>query len=231
MPPFVVSRHALPEADFRALRDGLLGSPLVGRSTLAGGFRASRGFAITFTREGRAVVEQRFPFVAAFLGLAMGRGRRRLLPWSRRLGRDASPNAFFLNLLVVPSGAGVSRHTDGTLRGPGAEDALPAEVTVLYLRVPPEPSGGALALFEGARKVASLRPRENGLVRFRGALAHEVETVEAPEGAVRASLVLEQYRLAESALPAVPAFHIRSNAGFEAYLRDRMPSAEPTGES
>src|SRR4051812_43431550 len=111
MPDLVTRRGALPAARVTELREALLASPLVARSPLAGSFRASRGFAITFTPEGRDALERRFPFVRPFLALALGPEEARALwPLRRRwLGDPAAriPNACYLNLLLLGEGGGV----------------------------------------------------------------------------------------------------------------------------
>lgn len=227
MPEYVRRRRALEDGPFQRLKDGLLQSPLVARSTLAGSFRGSRGFAITFTAEGRPALEERYPFVAPFLALAISDlAHRALEPWPLRwLDRPPRrrPNAFYLNLLLVADGGAVGRHTDATLRGPSAdESAVPEQVTVLYLEVPGRFRGGELRLYRGSRSVGRIRPVPRMLVHFRGDLQHEVATLEAAgDGTLRASAVLEQYHLAPAPLSRVPALHIQSKAGFAAYLEDR----------
>jgi hypothetical protein len=226
MPPFTIQREALPAAEFAALKERILASPLVARSTLLGSFQASRGFAITFTLAGRPQVERRFPFLEPFLARAISTtSARPLYPLFRR--PRGEPNAFYLNVLVVPGGASVGRHADVTLRAPsGVEGALPQQVTVLYVHVPAElrdgRRGGALRLYDAEAPSGEVIPEENALVRFRGSLKHEVAAVDLPADHFRASVVLEQYRLPAYGLERLPELHIRSNAGFDAYLRDRL---------
>jgi hypothetical protein len=227
MPEYVCRRRALEEGPFERLKEGLLQSPLVARSTLAGSFRGSRGFAITFTAEGRPALEERYPFVSPFLALAISTPAHRALePWPLRwLDRPPRrpPNAFYLNLLLVGGGGAVGRHTDATLRGPsGDETTVPEQVTVLYLEAPARFRGGELRLYRGERPVGRIRPVPRMLVHFRGDLQHEVAELESEqEGSLRASAVLEQYHLAPAPLARVPALHVQSKAGFAAYLEDR----------
>lgn len=228
MPEYVAYPHAFDAAAVEHLKSDLLASPYVARSTLAGSFRGSRGFAIVFTHEGRAALEKRFPFLPGYLARALNPDiGRRLQPWPRRLfGRDArTPNAFYLNLLLLGDGGGVGRHVDATLRGPsGIENAVPERVSVLYLSVPPRRSGGELRLFRDAKQVASLAPEIGTLLFFRGDLLHEVVPLEgAPEGALRASLVCEQYHLPPEGLARLQPLQVQSKAGFEAYLTERRP--------
>ncbi|HVE82531.1 MAG TPA: 2OG-Fe(II) oxygenase [Myxococcales bacterium] len=226
MPEWVRIRRPLGDPALEALARGVLDSPLVGRSTLAGSFRGSRGFAITFTLAGRAALEKRYPFLSPFLELALSdRAHRALEPWLRR-ARARPPerprNAFYLNVLLVAGGGSIGRHTDATLRGPsGDEAAVPEQVTVLYLTAPERFRGGELRLYRGERRVARVRPVPGMLVHFRGDLQHEVAQMEAEGDALRASLVLEQYHLGPEALGRVPELNVQSKAGFAAYLDDR----------
>ena len=230
MPEWVRIRRPLGEASLQTVAAGVLESPLVARSTLAGSFRGSRGFAITFTRPGLAALEQRYPFLVPFLALAISdRAHLALEPWLRRIrskGLESVSrprNAFYLNVLLVADGGSIGRHTDATLRGPSGEvEAVPEQVTVLYLRAPERFSGGELRLYRGERRVARIRPVPGRLIHFRGDLQHEVTPMEAPaDGALRASLVLEQYHLRPDALARLPELSVQSKAGFAAYLEDR----------
>lgn len=211
-------RGALPAPQFGALREALLASPLVGRSTLAGPFETSRGFGVTFREAGRARVVDRFAALAPHFEAVLGEPAvRALTPWWRRR-RTRIPNAWYLNVLLVSAGGTVGRHVDATLRKQsGVDDAIPELVSVLYLTVPAR-KGGELRLWDGPAPVARLRPQENALVHFRGDLTHEVCAFEAPGGALRASLVIEQYHFAPEALARLPEFQLESRAGFTAYL-------------
>src|SRR5687767_12866795 len=101
MPEYVIHRRALEPARVESLRREVLSSPYVGRSTLVGSFQGSRGFAITFTAEGRARLEQRFPFLTPYLSLALDRAPGRQLtplllrPFGKH--RERIPNAYYLN--------------------------------------------------------------------------------------------------------------------------------------
>lgn len=226
MPELAQLRNAIAGDALGSLREALLSSAYVSRSTLAGSFRGSRGFAITFTREGRAQLEQRFPFLGQYLELALGDGlARRLLPWPARLGARAAPecNAYYLNLLLVGRSGAVGRHVDATLRAPAqVPDAVPERVSVLYLSVPDGMRGGELRLFRDDRAVARVRPRQGTLLAFRGDLAHEVTEVRCASAEdVRASLVCEQYRLPADAMARLQPVQVQSKAGFQAYLEER----------
>jgi hypothetical protein len=230
MPSHLVHPEALPPPKLSALRESLLASPLVSTSPLAGSFRGSRGFALTFTADGQPSVEERFPFLVPFLRLAQdAQARRALQPVWRR---PRALNGFYLNLLLLEEGAGVGRHVDGTLRGPsGVARALPELVAVVYLSVPAVRSGGELVLSRGARHLATVRPSEGMRLLFRGELDHEVRPLAGcSPGAVRASLVLEQYALPPSGAARLPPLAVHSRGGFEAYLLDRSRVQTHTGK-
>jgi hypothetical protein len=228
VPDFRRHRAVLDAGELAAIRAAILASPLLGRSTLAGSFRASRGFAMTFTHEGRASLVHRFPELGRFLQLALVAPDLRA--WPKRLfGRGAAPpNAFFLNVLAIPAGAGVGRHIDGTLQdATGLPELTPVVVSVLYLQVPQGP-GGRLRLFAGEQRLASIAPQEGTLVHFNGSLSHDVEPVPEAAGSLRLSIVCEQYVLAPGPLARVPRLRVESKAGFGAYLEDhRARSPQP----
>lgn len=219
-------------AELDALRQATLNSPYVGGSPLQGTFAASRGFGLTFRRDGLAHLNARFAFLQPYLELVLPPTAHRGL-WSvpERL-RDwvlgLAPNAFYLNLLIVPAGAAVGPHIDATLAEPsGQSDAVPRVVSVLYLQAPPTDGGGVLRLARGAETVAHLQPEAGALLHFRGDLLHEVEKVAAsvgqsastPSTRLRASLVCEQYILGRAALERLPAFSVKSKGRFQAALR------------
>ncbi|MBX7112686.1 MAG: 2OG-Fe(II) oxygenase [Myxococcaceae bacterium] len=222
MAAWVAQPEALTGEALSRLRDAALGSLLLDRSTLAGSFKGSRGFAITFTADGLLRVKERFPEWTPFLDLALHeKATLRLRSMKARLlGKTPAPNAWYLNVLVLNENAAVGRHLDGTLRGPSGDvTATPLWVSVLYLTVPPR-EGGALRLWRKDRAVACIQPQPGLLLHFRGDLEHEV-TALPPSGNLRLSVVLEQYHLAPRFLAAVPSFKIESRAGFAAFLEDR----------
>ncbi|XXF81159.1 2OG-Fe(II) oxygenase [Myxococcaceae bacterium GXIMD 01537] len=235
MSEYVTHPEALKVEPLDALRDALLGSRFVARSPLMGTFRGSRGFAFIFTAAGRPALEQRFPFLADYLARVLDPASARgLRPWSERLlgawREPPRPNAFYLNLLLLEAGQAVGRHIDATLQGPsGVADAVPQHVSVLYLQVPEGIQGGALRLTRGERPVGVLQPRPGLLLHFRGDLQHEVEAFTGgPEGAVRASLVCEQYTFEPEALARLPELRVQSKAGFAAYLAEHSQKTTPT---
>lgn len=222
MPEFAYIRRALPPERLQPIRDVLLGSPFVSHSTLGGAFEQSQGFAITFQRDGREQIEQRFPPLKEYFAQVLGEPAVRALQswWGRVRNQPVVvPNAWYLNLLLVGEGGTIGRHIDATLgREAGVPGTTPVAVSVLYLQVP-QSSGGELEISRERRVKAVIRPREGALLHFRGDLAHEILPVEqVREGAQRASLVIEQYHFSDEALARLPGFKLDSRAGFKAYL-------------
>ncbi|MFT3837230.1 MAG: 2OG-Fe(II) oxygenase [Myxococcaceae bacterium] len=231
MPPFRVLKGAMKGDAVRTLREQLLASPLAGQSNLNGPFEATRGFGVTFTTPGRAKLAERLPEVMPFVSLAIdSEPLRALEPWPMRWWRHPEPpNAWYLNLLLVGEGAQVTRHIDATLAAvvqkPGT---TPVAVSVLYLEAP-QARGGELVLSRGSDVLGVVTPEERALVHFNGELDHAVAPASGlPPGKVRASLVLEQYRLGPALLARVPELRVESGAGFEAFLADRAKRALPT---
>lgn len=222
-----IRRRALPPARFAALRDALLGSPLVGQSTLGNMFEASRGFAVIFTEAGRAQVLSHFRELEPHFEAVLGKPAvKALTPFFRRVG-PRIPNAWYLNVLLVPEGGRVARHLDVTLRSVAqVDDAVPEMVSVLYLRVPAA-KGGDLRLSRGDGPAQYIAPQDNTLVHFRGDLLHEVCAFYGSPAQVRASLVIEQYHFAPEALARVPAFRLESRAGFGAFLEHHRARPVP----
>jgi hypothetical protein len=152
---------------------------------------------------------------------------RELLPFWKRASA-APPNAWYLNLLLVGAAGGVGPHIDATLAAPaGVAGAAPQVVSVLYLQVPDCP-GGELVLARAKRLKGVIHPVPGTLLHFRGDLEHQVRALQqAPAGAVRASLVLEQYRFAEDALARLPEFRLDSRAKFKLALAQAATRPPP----
>lgn len=226
MRPFVLRPRALPSSAFLTLRRELLGSPWVSRSPLVGSFRDSRGFAVIFTHEGRPTLEERFPCLAPYLEALLAPARAKdLQSWTERLTGQSPPpppNAFYLNLLLLNAGQGVGRHVDATLReASGVSDAVPQKVSVLYLDCPQGAWGGELWLSRENKPCARIEPHPGLWLHFDGALQHEVKAFEGGDpGALRVSLVCEQYVFSKEALARLPSFRLQSKAGFATYLKE-----------
>lgn len=222
MAEFTYIRRAFPPEQLHPLREALLGSRFVSKSTLGGTFEQSHGFAMTFQQAGRPQVEERFPLLKPYFDRVLGEpALRALQPWWARFRKHPVPvpNCWYLNLLLVGEGGTIGRHIDTTLgREAGQPGMTPLAVTVLYLHVP-QAAGGELVLSRGQSFEGVIEPNEGGLLHFRGDLAHEVVAVEElPAGTQRASLVLEQYAFEADALSRLPQFKLDSRAGFRAFL-------------
>jgi hypothetical protein len=230
---FVRHPEGLAADALRALRLAALASEYVGSSPLLGTFAASRGFALTFTSEGREELVERFGFLSPFVERALHpRAYRGLWGMRERVVHalaDMRPNAFFLNLLLVPPGTGVGPHVDATLQPRIRVDTTPRVVSVLYLQVPSGGEGGRLVLRRGGAVVGEIQPREGLFVHFRGDLTHEVTPLAGDAGDIRASLVCEQYCVAEALLERLPRFAVKSQGRFARWLmqtKGRVPDGE-----
>lgn len=222
MREFVRVDDALPDSVLKELHRETLSSSYLGNSPLVGSFKASRGFSVTFTEDGLERLRERFSFLVPFVDGALTSTSYRPL-WTlkeRAIQRIAGlrPNGFFLNLLVIPPGAGIGAHVDATLQSRAQAEVFPMVVSVLYLQCPPQPKGGLLRLWRGDRLVAEITPRPGTLLHFRGDLTHEVTPVPLDAAAPRASLVCEQYCFSEPVLARIPRFSVRSQGRFQALL-------------
>jgi predicted 2-oxoglutarate/Fe(II)-dependent dioxygenase YbiX len=157
-------------------------------------FVGTKGFSVVFQRSGLAEVEQQFPFFKPYLNLAL----------------QPNCNAFYLNPLLLKEGSRVEPHIDRSLRSYCKTIEPPALVSVLYVRVPSNMSGGELVLHCHRRQVGQIKPQMNTLLYFQGDLTHSVNPVKTPGN--RLSLVCEQYSLSEAELQKIPQFTVESRA-------------------
>jgi hypothetical protein len=217
------------------LRAAIASSKLTGTSQLDGGFAATRGFGVSCHVDAVADAVSRVPLVGPFVDVALDARLLSRLLRPNLVERAAAAifglvNALYLNVLVVPPGAGVGRHVDATLgvatAGRGDDRPLPPRaVVVLYVDVPDGIVGGELRLFAGDDVVAAVAPRTGRLVVFRGALGHEVTPVSTSTGA-RVSCVAELYALPRRRLRRLPRVRLQSH-GFAAVM-DRLRRPEPS---
>ncbi|MBY8820838.1 2OG-Fe(II) oxygenase [Sphingomonas colocasiae] len=195
-PAFELVPHALPSPIVAEMLAGAEACELAGDNPLAAAFGGSRGFGISWRAEAKPALLRLLPWVEPFVERIMAH------PWRRDSGLGGAPNAYYLNLLILPPGVGSGLHVDRTLDG----ETSPDVVSILYLHVP-ESRGGRLALRENGRPIALIRPETGNAVHFRGDLTHGVTPV--TEGtAPRVSLVCEQYRLSDEALERMPYLEI-----------------------
>ena len=207
---------------------GIQSSKLVGESQLVGGFVSTRGFGVACHRVAVDDAVGLAPFLAPFLGLALERSlRERARPPSLldRVGAALfdDVNALYVNVLSVPPGGAVERHTDATL-GVVAGDPralVPRAVVVLYVDVPDDLVGGELRLFQGTASdpIATVAPKRGRLVAFDGRLSHEVTATKASRP--RLSCVVELYRLPRARLALLPRLRVQSNGFAEVLHRLR----------
>jgi len=171
-------------------------SDFASANPLADSFDGSRGFGVRWRAEAKSALLSLIPWIEPFVGQVMA------WPWSAGDMRRPEPNAYYLNLLILPRGVGSGLHVDRTLNG----EASPEIVSVLYLRVP-KSRGGRLVLREHGRPIALIRPEAGSAVHFSGHLTHGVNPVMDSDDA-RVSLVCEQYRLPDSAIADIPYLEI-----------------------
>lgn len=216
-----VRDDALTAAEVARLADLVYASGALGESPLGGTFANTRGFGLVFRATERSALSAHHPWAASFLALA--------------LADVPDDYACYLNALLVPAGGSVGLHVDTTLREPlGQPDALPVDVTVLYLDAG-DGEGGELRLAEPGREPVRIRARAGRLVCFAGHLPHAITPRSPTATTARLSLVLERYRPPPGALanlvprlratpPAVdvgPVFAGRSGKPFESLLKTR----------
>lgn len=220
------NRHVFARERVASTTAEILQTPLIGNSPLVGTFEESRGFGAMFTRRGLGRLKERLPFAASFVDECTSiRSHRQLWTWDERLLRRLArgqPNAFYLNVLLIPPGKAVGSHVDATLRARARVDnAVPLLVSVLYLQVPaPSTAGGGdLILLNGDSEVARITPEPGLLLHFRGALAHRIEAIADAAEVPRISMICEQYVFDPSAVGRIPDFALKSQGLFAERLK------------
>jgi hypothetical protein len=202
---------ALAPRECRALVATLMDSKLAGQNQLSAAFEGSSGLQIVFTRSGLEELRTRLPILIPFFELSAA----------------SFSNAFFMNALIVSDRFQVKPHLDCSLNTFLPSHASPIRVSVLYLQVPDDLSGGALEIFNRSGVVAAITPREGLLVQFRGDLVHGIAS--GKTNSERISLVLEEYQLDDDQLGFIPDFSLQpalrralaSDEYVEAYARVR----------
>lgn len=155
-------------------------------------FVQTKGFSIVFRRSHLPIVEAEFPSFKLYLDQAL----------------QPDCNAFYLNPLWLKTGSRVDPHIDRSLRSYCKTIDPPAMVSVLYISVPANLTGGELVLRDRNRQVGVISPQTNTLLLFQGNLTHSINPITSPS--TRLSLVCEQYDLEENQLEDIPEFKIES---------------------
>jgi predicted 2-oxoglutarate/Fe(II)-dependent dioxygenase YbiX len=190
--------HQRPDAFSLAylnrLRGEILACPYFTTNNLNRDFVGTKGFSVAFQQAGLTQVERQFPFFKDYLEQAL----------------QPNCNAFYLNPLLLNQGSRVDPHIDRSLRSYCKTIAPPAVVSVLYVQVPDNLTGGELVLRNRKQQVAQIQPQINTLLWFQGDLTHAVNPVRVV--GTRLSLVCEQYMLSDPELQQIPVFQIESRA-------------------
>lgn len=195
-------RNALPAAELAKLREALLASPYLQKNVLNVRFATTLGFSVIFQQPEQLLKD--FGFLQSFL---------RFL--------DPRCTLYYLNVLALEANSHVERHIDHSIRGYNPQLPFPQRVTVLYVDIPPM-QGGELQLYDRYDQVVErVVPESNLLLHFKGDCKHAVSAVSGCERP-RLSLVCEQYRLSPSQLQDLPAYTIKSTAGFGTFLQGQL---------
>ncbi|NJK63744.1 MAG: 2OG-Fe(II) oxygenase [Synechococcaceae cyanobacterium SM2_3_1] len=167
-------------------------SPYFTINNLNRDFVQTKGFSLIFRRDGLPIIEQKFSYFMPYLEIAL----------------QPECNAFYLNPLLLTEGSRVDPHIDRSLRSYCKVIDPPLLVSVLYVRIPEQMSGGELILRSRKQQIGRISPQENTLVYFQGNLTHSITPVKT-DGS-RLSLVCEQYMLTEAELEDIPRFTLES---------------------
>ncbi len=178
--------------EMAAMSATIASSPHLSGNQLGPRFARSRGFSVVFRRDSLDRSRAEYPTFAAYLD-------RVLRPRA---------NGFYLNPLVLESGASVGAHVDTSLSSHVGTRVHPLVVSVLYLSVPRDMRGGRLLLRQGRHKVGEVVPEAGTLLEFRGDLTHSVTRLRT--GEPRLSLICEQYCLPPEQLARVPELAVIS---------------------
>ncbi|MBC7545409.1 MAG: 2OG-Fe(II) oxygenase [Candidatus Sericytochromatia bacterium] len=191
---FSETTQAVSAVYLEDLKKQILACKYLATNNLTADFVGSRGFSVVFTRAGMGRVIEQFPFFETYVATLL----------------DADCNAFYLNPLVLASASRVNPHIDRSLRAYCPTVETPLLVSVLYVTLPEDMSGGELVLTHRKRQVGRIVPAVNKVVRFQGDLTHQVSPVVTQGKGLRISLVCEQYRLEAGPLAQIPEMGIES---------------------
>tara|TARA_B100000959_G_scaffold96383_1_gene102163 strand:- start:844 stop:1545 length:702 start_codon:yes stop_codon:yes gene_type:complete len=197
-----------------------LESPLVGKSPLNAHFAQSRGFAFTAKAAGLTKIKTTYPYLEPALRAIFNPNTQH--PTQRWFERPQEPNAFYINVLLLPATAAVGAHIDATLAKPNEVTTLrPKFVSVLYLNSLGEQEGGELELFKGDTNIVQIRPTQGSLLRFAGHIKHGIHAFNPLEPtSVRASIICEHYHFAGTKLASIPDYKKHRRQPFANYLKE-----------
>ncbi|MDA0266164.1 MAG: 2OG-Fe(II) oxygenase [Cyanobacteria bacterium] len=191
---YQLQENVLPDRYLKKLWNKVNSNAYFTVNNLSRDFVQTKGFSVVFNRDGLPMVEQKFPFFKPYLDRVL----------------QSECNAFYLNPLLLEAGSRVDPHIDRSLRSYCKTIEPPFVVSVLYVRIPENMSGGELILKSAKRQVGKIIPQTNVLVYFQGDLTHAVNPVKTVGS--RLSLVCEQYILTPSELEDIPMFTVESRA-------------------
>ncbi|MDP7038659.1 MAG: hypothetical protein QGI45_05835 [Myxococcota bacterium] len=197
-----------------------LESPLVGKSPLNAHFAQSRGFAFTAKAAGLTKIKTTCPYLEPALRAIFNPNTQH--PTQRWFERPQEPNAFYINVLLLPATAAVGAHIDATLAKPNEVTTLrPKFVSVLYLNGFQTDEGGHLELLKGKQTMTTIEPQEGLLVRFAGHLKHAINAFKPLEPtSVRASIICEHYHFTGTKLASIPDYNKHRRQPFANYLKE-----------
>jgi hypothetical protein len=191
------STNIFPAEYLTELRGQILACPYFAVNNLNRDFVGTKGFSVVFRRSHLDVVIQKFPYFQSYLAQAL----------------QSDCNAFYLNPLLLKTGSRVDPHIDRSLRSYCKTIEPPAVVSVLYVTVPSDLTGGELVLKSHKRQVGIICPQPNLLLTFQGDLTHSINPVTTTS--IRLSLVCEQYCLEATQLQEIPEFTLESRAALD----------------
>lgn len=181
-PKLQTKLNFLSNEECKELSRYIIKHPLIDKSVLSDGFSSSYGFVIRFNEYSK------IDFMNSKYNL------KKLHDVFEKI-KEPGTNAYVCNPLILGKGKSIEYHYDDTLcmyTYFGAS-ILPVCVTVLYLQLPDEFTGGELCVADFEKVV----PVVGKKVVFRGDMQHAVKEFTSTENTKRVSLVFEQYNVPE----------------------------------
>lgn len=177
----------LTEEECSDMADYIMNHQLIGNSILSTSFSSSYGFVIRFNKYSK------FDFEHSKYDL------KKLFDVFERI-RVPGTNAYVCNPLILEKNKSVGYHYDNTLgiKTFFGASVLPICVTVIYLQLPKNFTGGELCLCDFEKTYTTEEaPVVGKKLVFRGDMCHAVNEFQTDEDTKRVSLVFEQYRIPE----------------------------------